>query len=171
MVIRTKWHYRTLVRGALPSASPISMPALPCSRQLQVQNIINKIKPTKLLRCNILPPKRYFIHVLLRNLRVETCQGWSAGGSEHIRVWKNFGRQTLFVWGLFHNKFQVRITYPCDKASTVQTIWTCRLFWNLMVIVFSLKVGYIYLKEYRLVQYPLRALTSVGIHNYKEKGL
>lgn len=40
-----------------------------------------------------------------------------------------------------------------------------------MVIVFSLTVGYIYLKEYRLVQYPLRALTGVGIHNYKEKGL
>lgn len=40
-----------------------------------------------------------------------------------------------------------------------------------MIRVFSLIVGYIYLKEYRLVQYPLRALTSLGIHNYKEKGL
>lgn len=145
-VMRKKWRYQTLVRGALALRVSGFNASTTVQQTIASTNIIDKINPSKLLRCII----------------------WI---SMNYGVRENFGKQTLLVWGLFHNKFQGRITYPYDKAFTVQTIWTCRLFWNLVVIVFSLIVGYIYLKEYRLVQYSLRALASVGIHNYKEKGL
>lgn len=84
--MRKKWHYQTLVRGALALRVSGFNASATVEQTIAGTNIIDKINPSKLLRCNILPPNRCFIHVLLRSLRVETCQGWSVGGSEHIRV-------------------------------------------------------------------------------------
>lgn len=114
-----KWHYQTLVRGSLALRVSGFNASATVQQTIANTNIIDKINPSKLLRCHILPPNHCFIHVLLRSLRVETCQVWSEGGSEHIRVSENFERQILLVWGLFHNKFQGRITDPYDKAFTV----------------------------------------------------
>lgn len=75
-----KWYYQTLVRGALALRVSGFNASTTVQQTIASTNIIGKINPSKLLRCNILPPKRCF------NLRVETCQGWSAGTSEHIRV-------------------------------------------------------------------------------------
>lgn len=79
--MRKKWHYQTLVRGALALRVSGFNASTTVQQTIASTNIIDKINPSKLLRrCKILPPKRSFIHVVLRNLRVETCQGWSAGG-------------------------------------------------------------------------------------------